>query len=90
MVKEQNQFYYNWAIWIQPCLFASNESPMPTSKSLDAILANTLLNTTTLPTAVTANYWGSINWIAYDAEIAQQESAGGTLIKKKTSLVLFC
>lgn len=47
-------------------------SPMPTSKSLEAILANSLINTMTLPTAVTANYWGSINWIVYKEGKSQE------------------
>lgn len=65
-------------------------APMPTSKTLDAVLASSLLSSTTLPTAVTANYWGSINWIAYDAEQNPNEvhvtSAGDSLVKPERKL----
>lgn len=63
-------------------------SPMPTSKSLEAILANSLVDTTSLPTAITANYWGSINWVVYQDEKAQlaQTAANNSPLKVDGSL----
>lgn len=40
-------------------------SPMPTSMSPEAVLSTMFVQTYDIPTAVTANYWGSINWAAY-------------------------
>lgn len=59
-------------------------SPMPTSKSLEAILANSLIDTTTLPTAITANYWGSINWIVYQDKKSNASTENAPLQKSET------
>lgn len=39
--------------------------PMPTSMTREAIIANSLINLTNVPSAITANYWGSVNWALY-------------------------
>ncbi|ANB15378.1 Sip3p [Sugiyamaella lignohabitans] len=40
-------------------------TPMPTSMTKEAIIANSFLHPTTVPSAFTANYWGSVNWASY-------------------------
>ena len=41
---------------------------MPTSMSQEAILSHSLLSSSVIPTAVTANYWGSVNWGIYQKQ----------------------
>lgn len=44
-------------------------TPMPTSMSHEAVLSTTLVQNSDIPTAVTANYWGSVNWAAYQRSL---------------------
>lgn len=60
-------------------------SPMATSRSLEAILANSLMNTTTLPTAITANYWGSINWAVYQRDKMAQKTADTVPVSRQNT-----
>jgi hypothetical protein len=39
--------------------------PMPTSMTQESIISNAFITPTRVPTAVTANYWGSVNWSLY-------------------------
>jgi hypothetical protein len=43
-------------------------TPMPTSMTKEAILTNAFITSTTVPSAFTANYWGSVNWAAYQSQ----------------------
>lgn len=38
---------------------------MPTAKSQEAILSHNFISSSTVPNAITANYWGSVNWSLY-------------------------
>lgn len=42
--------------------------PMPTAKSFQASIANNFLHTNGVPSAVTANYWGSVNWATFNTK----------------------
>lgn len=39
--------------------------PMPTSMTQEAILSNSFVMSSAIPSAITANYWGSVNWASY-------------------------
>lgn len=47
--------------------------PMPTSMSQEAILSSSILLSSAIPTAVTANYWGSVNWGLYQKKSQLEE-----------------
>lgn len=40
-------------------------TPMPTAMTKDALLVNAFIGYSTVPSAVTANYWGTVNWAVY-------------------------
>lgn len=48
--------------------------PMPTAMSQEAIISNSVLSASAIPTAVTANYWGSVNWGLYQKRSQNQDS----------------
>lgn len=47
--------------------------PMPTSMTKEALVANSVVKFTNIPTAITANYWGSVNWAMYQKNSSLQE-----------------
>lgn len=46
--------------------------PMPTSMTAESIIANAFVLSNRVPTAVTANYWGSVNWGLYQTNSTGQ------------------
>lgn len=39
--------------------------PMPTSMTREALLTNAFIGYSTVPNAITGNYWGTVNWAVY-------------------------
>lgn len=48
--------------------------PIPTSLSQEAILSTSLVDDSDIPTAVTANFWGTVNWATYKNDDTEQET----------------
>lgn len=61
---------------------------MPTSMSQEAILSNCILTASAIPTAVTANYWGSVNWALYQKAVPVVESKETEPAKTRASSVV--
>lgn len=59
--------------------------PMPTSMSQEAILSTSLVVSADIPTAVTANYWGSVNWALYQKAPTGEESTDELALNKSKS-----
>lgn len=51
-------------------------TPMPTAMTREAVLASLFSRPTTIPTAVTANYLGSVNWALYSPQKLENLSQG--------------
>uniref|UniRef100_A0A060T6V4 ARAD1B18172p n=1 Tax=Blastobotrys adeninivorans TaxID=409370 RepID=A0A060T6V4_BLAAD len=51
-------------------------TPMPTAMTKEAVLASLFSRPTTIPTAVTANYLGSVNWALYSPQKLENPSQG--------------
>lgn len=56
---------------LAPCPLIN--TPMPTSMSQEAILSNSIVSSSVIPTAITANYWGSFNWAVHQDQSAMIE-----------------
>lgn len=61
---------------------------MPTSMSQEAILSNCILTASAIPTAVTANYWGSVNWALYQKAAPVVESKENEPARTRASSVV--
>lgn len=64
---------------------------MPTSMSQEAILSNSILSASAIPTAVTANYWGSVNWALYQKDVPLvDKSEKNAAISRTSSTIQLC